>query len=442
MDGRGHRGGEDMGGPGVNRARGWVTVGTLLLAAWGAGTVAAAVRRPTRTAGASDSVLVRMGKEAITTSMVQKRIEELPEQVRPSYGTPEGRQRLLERMVEERVWLISAVRHGVEARPEVKRQLEQQRRDFLIRTHISEIMATNPAPSDSDARVYYEAHQTDYRVPATITLAHVQLKSEAEARRIKQWARGGQDWKKLAAKYSTDTLSRASGGALGTVTREGLFGGLGQQPALAESAFALGEGTIGGPFKTDRGWHVIKVESVRPESTRPLEQVMGSIVRQLGSKRSQEFYQSRLAEAKAEVGVQADSGAIRKFVSQKKSARDLFNEAQSAGSASARIAAYRRVVEEYPASDVGPQAQFMVGFIYSEELKEYDAAERAFRELVEKYPRSELVTSARWMLEHMRSEGAPGFMNLESDSARVRAGADSSRAGVKAGAGKPPSSKP
>jgi outer membrane protein assembly factor BamD (BamD/ComL family) len=160
--------------------------------------------------------------------------------------------------------------------------------------------------------------------------------------------------------------------------------------------------------------------------------MMGSIIRQLGSKRSQDFYTAKLVEAKAAMGVKADSGAIRKFVAEKKSARDMFNEAQSTGSPNARIEAYQRLLTEYPTSDVSPQAKFMIGFIYSEELKQYDAAERTFREMIEAYPKSELVTSARWMLDHMRSEGAPDFMNLESDSSA------SSPHGAKANApGKP-----
>ena len=69
------------------------------------------------------------------------------------------------------------------------------------------------------------------------------------------------------------------------------------------------------------------------------------------------------------------------------------------------------------------QAQFMVGFIYSEEKKDYDQAEAAFRALLAKYPNSELAVSANWMLEHMRSEkvpefdpNQPGFLPVERDS--------------------------
>jgi len=80
------------------------------------------------------------------------------------------------------------------------------------------------------------------------------------------------------------------------------------------------------------------------------------------------------------------------------------------------VDAYRQVVENYPDSDVTPQAAFMVGFIQSEELKDYDAAQKSFQTLLARYPKSELAASARWMLDHMRSENAPNFMNLEGDS--------------------------
>jgi peptidyl-prolyl cis-trans isomerase C len=393
----------------------WMTLASLLSVG---GVQAQSSRRARPVRAAADSVLVRIGRDAITTGMVQRRLEELPEHVRPQFTTPEGRQRLLDRMVEERVWLSAATRQGVQDRPEIRRQIEQQRRDLLIRTYINEVMADNPAPSDSEAQAYFNAHQSDYRTPATVTLSHIQTKNEADAKRVRQSARN-QDWAKLVSRYSTDTLTKSRGGSLGTVTLEGVFGHLGKQSALAESAFALGAGKVGGPYRTDRGWHVIKVESVKPEGVRPFEQARASIMRQLSSQRSQERYQAQLAKAKATLGVRTDSTAIRKFVSQRKSAREVFNEAQLAGGPAERIEAYRRVLSEHADSDVGPQAQFMIGFIQSEELKDYAAAEASFKSLLDRYPRSELAASARWMLTHMRSESAPEFMNLESDSGRV-----------------------
>jgi parvulin-like peptidyl-prolyl isomerase len=377
-------------------------------------------KKTTKAAAPRETVLVRVGKEVITPRMVQARIDELPEQVRPNFTTPEGRQRLLDRMVEEKVWLETAVQKGVPERPEVRSQMEQARRDLLIRTYITELMASNPAPSDAEAQDYYNQHQAEFRQPATVTLSHIQLKDEKTAQKILKQARAGKpDWKTLVEKNTTDSLTRKTGGALGTVTREGIFAAIGSQPALADSAFATGTGNIGGPWRTERGWHVVKVDNVKPESVRPLEAVRGQILRTLSSKKSQDFYQGQLETAKKNLNVRPDSAAIRGFVSMRKTARDMFNEAQSAGPPAERISGYRKVLAEYPDSDVSPQAQFMIGFIQSEELKDYDAADASFKELVRRYPKSELVPSAKWMVDHMRKEDAPQFMNLESDTSHT-----------------------
>jgi peptidyl-prolyl cis-trans isomerase C len=373
-----------------------------------------------KTSAPRETVLVRVGKEAITPRMVQARIDELPEQVRPNFSTPEGRQRLLDRMVEEKVWLQTAEQKGVPQRPEVRQQLEQSRRDLLIRTYITEMMASNPAPSDAEAQAYYDAHQSEFRQPATVTLSHIQLKDEKTAQKVLKQAKAGKpDWKTLVEKSSTDSLTRKTGGALGTVTREGIFAAIGSQPALAESAFKAGTGAIGGPWRTERGWHIVKVDNVKPESVRPLEAVRGQILRTLGSKKSQDYYQSQLDAAKKSLNVKPDSAAIKNFVSQRKTAREMFNEAQSAGAPGERISGYRKVLADYPDSDVSPQAQFMIGFIQSEELKDYDAADASFKELIRRYPKSELVPSAKWMVDHMRKEDAPSFMNLAGDSSQT-----------------------
>ena len=401
--------------------------------AWGGAVPSPRVapRAPARAPAVYDSnrVLVRIGRETVTRADLDRRISDLPEQVRANYATPEGRRQLLDRVVEEKVWLQLATRHGVADRPQVKRQIEQQRRDFLIRTYVNEVMTQNSAPSDSEARIYYESHESDYHLPATVTLRHIQSKTAADAKRLLGWARGNQDWSKLVQRYSTDTLTRATGGSLGTVTREGMFSSLGAQPALAETAMALGAGKIGGPYRTDHGWHVIKVESVKPASTRPFDQVKSGILRQLGSQRSMDYYKTQLDAARKSTGVTADSAAIESFLTQKKSARDMFQEAQNAGLAVKRIELYNKLLDEYPNSDVSAQAQFMIGFIYSEEIRNYDEADKAFKKLLESYPHSELAASAQWMVDHMRTEEAPSFINVEGDSSRPKAPSTRARKG-------------
>ena len=388
--------------------------------------------------GAADSnqVLVRIGKESITRGDVQRRIASLPEQFRANYTTPDGRQQLLDRMIEEKVWMAMAVKTGVPTREQVRQQLEQQRRDVIIRTYLNDVMAANPAVSDSDSKAHYDANIADYRVPATVTLRHIQFKKESDAKRVLPMAKAANaKWDDLVKRWSTDSLTRASGGSLGTVTNEGQFASIGAQPLLVEEAMKLEAGKVAGPFKTDHGWHIIKVEAVKAESTRPFEQVKQVIERQINSQRTQEYYKSQLENARRSLGVKPDSNAIRGFVSQKKTAREQFNEAQALSSPQARIEAYAQLLRDYPASDVSPQAQFMIGFINSEELKDHDAAEKAFRELLQRWPKAELAASAQWMIEHMRSDEAPAFINIDADSVSTTKPGDAARP-VRGGAAK------
>jgi len=271
-----------------------------------------------------------------------------------------------------------------------------------------------------------------------VTMRHIQTRNEGLARRVMALARAkGADWDKLVKLHSTDTLTRSNGGALGTATREGGLAGLGAQPALAESAMALGAGKIGGPYKTEHGWHVIKVDNVRPESVREFDQVRSFIVRQIGQERTQRYYQDQVARIKAQYKVTPDSAAIKNWMSAKKGARELFQDAQLAGEAASRIAAYRRIVDEYPDAEVTPQALFMVGFIQSEELKDYDAAERIFRELLNRYPKSELASSAQWMVDHMRTEDVPGFLKPDSTGVPDTASVTRKKSVAKDGGGQP-----
>jgi len=397
------------------------------VAALAAGSVLAAPKQkknapPAKTAAKpandSDVVLVRIGNDTVTPRDLANRLQELPEQYRAQYTTPDGKQKLLDRLVEEKVWMRDADANGVTKRPDVIRQIEASKRDLLIRTWVNEVMAKNAPPSDSEAKVYYDAHKDEWKTPANVTLKHIQLKTQADAKRVLGLAKAkGADWDKLVKQYSADTLTKVNGGSLGTATRDGGFVGLGVQVALVDSAMALGAGKIGGPWKTDRGWHVVKVESVREESIRDFDQVRSFIVRQIGQERTQTYYQDQVTRLKSQYKVSPDSSAIKNWMSAKKSARDMFQEAQAAGDADTRIAAYRKVVDEYPDADVTPQALFMVGFINSEEKKDYDTAEKVFRELLQKYPKSELAASAQWMVDHMRTDEVPDFLHADSTGA-------------------------
>jgi hypothetical protein len=100
-----------------------------------------------------------------------------------------------------------------------------------------------------------------------------------------------------------------------------------------------------------------------------------------------------------------DGGAAGKGVRvldpDQQSAEELWARAQSETGPAARIRMYRKIVSRFPDHEHAPEALFMVGFIYSEELKKEDLAAKTFEELIKRYPDRTIIETAKWMLENM-----------------------------------------
>jgi hypothetical protein len=70
------------------------------------------------------------------------------------------------------------------------------------------------------------------------------------------------------------------------------------------------------------------------------------------------------------------------------------------------LSEYRRLLFLYPKSPNNYKAQFMIGFIYAENLKNDKLAIQAFKVLLEKYPNCDLADDADWMVRNIESGGA------------------------------------
>jgi len=75
--------------------------------------------------------------------------------------------------------------------------------------------------------------------------------------------------------------------------------------------------------------------------------------------------------------------------------------AQQKGDMRGAIAHYKRLLENYPASDQADEAQFMIAFIYEEYLHDLEQARLAYQRVIDEYPNSELAVSARRLLPNV-----------------------------------------
>jgi peptidyl-prolyl cis-trans isomerase D len=127
-------------------------------------------------------------------------------------------------------------------------------------------------------RDYYEQNIERYTQPGRRRARHIlvgagadEAAAEARARAAYDRARSGEDFAALARELSDDPGSREAGGDLGLAERGDFVA------AFADAVWAMKPGEIRGPIRSEFGWHVIRLEEVQPETTRPFEDVRAEL---------------------------------------------------------------------------------------------------------------------------------------------------------------------
>ena len=150
----------------------------------------------------------------------------------------------------------------------------------------SDALAKNRKISDDELKARYESDKERYQVPEQRHVRHILFKvpkdadaktvaaKEEQARKVMAMAKGGQDFAELARQYSEGPTA-AKGGDLG------FFGRGRMVRPFDEAVFAMRKGEIGGPVRTQFGFHIIKVEDIRPATTRAFAEVRDELRREM-----------------------------------------------------------------------------------------------------------------------------------------------------------------
>lgn len=150
---------------------------------------------------------------------------------------------------------------------------------------------------------FYKANPAAFQKQKRVKARHILVKAadgqdaaaQQKAQQLLERARKGEDFAALAREASQDERSKAQGGDLGE------FGPGVMAKPFEDAAFALKAGEIGGPVRTQFGWHVIKVEDVKETGGDTVDAARPAIARQL----LEEERASALARKKAEAALAA-----------------------------------------------------------------------------------------------------------------------------------------
>jgi peptidyl-prolyl cis-trans isomerase C len=265
---------------------------TLALLIPFAGNVSAQAPQPGST-GSGDA-LAKVGDQEITRAMLDDIIKTIPEEHRVPFLTPDGRKKILDEVVNFTLFAQQAKAQGMDKEPEIKVRIDYEATQYLGREFFRRRLAELPDISQEEVAAYYKSHISEFKPPDEIQARHILVTTEADANKIMEQLKGGADFAELAKQRSIDPAGQ-KGGKLesmegGDWLPRGAF-----EKSFEQALFKLGKGELGGPLKTQFGWHVLKVEDKRQPETPALVQVQGMIRNRLMEERAAEL-RTRLAE--------------------------------------------------------------------------------------------------------------------------------------------------
>lgn len=137
--------------------------------------------------------------------------------------------------------------------------------------------------TDAQLHAAYDKHRSQFVTPQQREASHILIQfgknpkaALAKAKHILALARSGKSFAALARKYSQDPGSARKGGKLGWVSRNGFV------KPFAHALFAIAKvGDIVGPVKTQYGYHIIRLDGIRPAHTQTFQEAKPTLLREV-----------------------------------------------------------------------------------------------------------------------------------------------------------------
>lgn len=129
------------------------------------------------------------------------------------------------------------------------------------------------SPSDDDLAILYDEEKNRFSTDEERKAQHILVEKKVTADQVISLINEGKSFEDLAKEYSIDTGSKDSGGDLG-------FFGIGVMvPEFETAVFAMKEGEVSAPIKSEFGFHVIKLNKIKESSSKSFDEVKEQLVK-------------------------------------------------------------------------------------------------------------------------------------------------------------------
>ena len=204
---------------------------------------------------------------------------------------------VLDEVIDQKLLAAEAVRRKLDKDPAAQKRLAAARERVLSDLLVEGVV--EKAVSEDAIKQLYQEQVKLSRQSEELRARQIVVAGQPEAAGIRKALAGGASFEALAMQRSTDQGTRFNGGDMGYFT-------LDVMPESYQAALKDAKaGEIVGPFQTDTGWTIVKVEDRRPEAPITLETARPQIVRFLTYDQVRDLIEKLRGKSKVQVLLKA-----------------------------------------------------------------------------------------------------------------------------------------
>lgn len=222
--------------------------------------------------------------------MTTEQFNEQKKRMLEQYKNPQVKQQYLQAWLAQEVLYRQALQEELAEKPEAKKLIDQLTRGALSQLLMNRELASKINITETDIQTYYTANKDKFTEPSSAKISHILLDDEQKAKELIGRIKAGEDFAELAKQFTRDEQTKGTGGKIDAEVIKGTHvPGIGTYDELNQKIFAAqAPAVLDEPFKTDKGWEIVKVESVTAERQKTLDEVRQQVMSMLANQKRQD----------------------------------------------------------------------------------------------------------------------------------------------------------
>ena len=177
-------------------------------------------------------------------------------------------------------------------------------RNLSIKRLLEEVVYSRIQVTQDEIREYYELNKDRFRKPESVRIRQILIKVSSKAG-VEKWhqaqdrahtiyrdASKGADFVRLARRHSEDPVSASVGGDMGIIQKGN------KQSVIYTMIFNLKAGAVTKPIRSHQGFHIIKIVSTTPSTTKTFEEVKPYVTTLIRRERAREMISLLISDLK------------------------------------------------------------------------------------------------------------------------------------------------